>query len=212
MRRSSFPRRLVQLLAGLVLFGVSMGFLLRSNLGLAPWFVLHQGLSRWTGWPIGAVTIGVSAIVLMLWIPLRQRPGIGTVGGVVLVGLAVDSTLALLPDAGSPPAQWLFLGVGIVLNGVITGMYVGAGLGSGPRDGLMTGLAARGHSLMLVRTTIELTVLTGGWLLGGTVGVGTALFAVCIGPLAHHFIPLFTIPEHRATTDGNITETPCPNS
>ena len=203
---------MVQLLAWLVLFGVSMGFLLRSNLGLAPWFVLHQGLSEWTGWPIGAVTIGVSVIVLMLWIPLRQRPGIGTVGDVVLVGLAVEATLALLPDAGSSPAQWLFLGVGIVLNGVTTGMYVGSGLGPGPRDGLMTGLAARGHSLMRVRTTIELTVLAGGWLLCGTVGVGTALFAVCIGPLVHRFIPLLTIPEHRTVINENTTETPCPSS
>ena len=203
---------MVQLLAGLVLFGVSMGFLLRSNLGLAPWFVLHQGLSEWTGWPIGAVTIGVSVIVLMLWIALRQRPGIGTIGDVVLVGLAVEATFALLPDAGSSPAQWLFLGVGIVLNGVTTGMYVGSGLGPGPRDGLMTGLAARGHSLRRVRTTIELTVLAGGWLLGGTVGVGTALFAVCIGPLVHRFIPLLTIPEHRTVINENTTETPCPSS
>ena len=203
---------MVQLLAGLVLFGVSMGFLLRSNLGLAPWFVLHQGLSEWTGWPIGAVTIGVSVIVLMLWIALRQRPGIGTIGDVVLVGLAVEATFALLPDAGSSPTQWLFLGVGIVLNGVTTGMYVGSGLGPGPRDGLMTGLAARGHSLRRVRTTIELTVLAGGWLLGGTVGVGTALFAVCIGPLVHRFIPLLTIPEHRTVINENTTETPCPSS
>jgi uncharacterized membrane protein YczE len=203
-------RRLTQLLAGLALFGASVGCLLRSGLGLDPWDVLHQGLAQRTGWSIGAIVIGVSVIVLAAWVPLRQRPGIGTVCNVLLVGLAVDAALAVLPVSGSMPHRCLYLAAGILLNGVATGLYVGAGLGPGPRDGLMTGLAARGHSLMRARTVIELTVLAAGWLLGGDVGVGTALYAICIGPLAHYFITLFTIRTPRV--DLETKETPCPTS
>jgi uncharacterized membrane protein YczE len=185
-------RRLVQLYAGLVLYGVSSSLLVLARLGLDPWNVFHQGLARHTPLAIGTWAIVVGAVVLLLWIPLRQRPGIGTVSNVVLVGGTMDLVLGHI---GSPHALgWrvALLVAGVVLNGVATGAYIGAGLGPGPRDGLMTGLAARGHSIRLVRTGLEVTVLVTGFLLGGTIGVGTVLYAVSIGPLAHLFIPLFS--------------------
>lgn len=185
-------RRLVQLFAGLVLYGVSDGLLVLAGLGLDPWDVLHQGLSRHTGLAIGTWSIIVGAAVLLLWIPLRQAPGLGTVCNVVVIGLAVNATLALIPMAHGYPARIAVLVAGVVLNGVATGCYIGSGLGSGPRDGLMTGIAARGHSIRVVRTAIELSVLLVGWLLGGTVGAGTVVYALAIGPLAHVFIPVFS--------------------
>ena len=192
---STSIRRLVNLYAGLVLFGVSIAFFVQARLGLDPWDVLHQGISERTGVRIGTVAIVVGLVVLLLWIPLRQRPGLGTVSNVLLVGLTLDLALVLLPEPGPMPLRFGFLVVAIVLNAVATGLYVGAGLGPGPRDGLMTGLAARGHSVRVVRTAIELTVLAAGWLLGGTVGVGTALFALTIGPLVHVLLPRLTIRE-----------------
>ncbi|WP_232533754.1 YitT family protein [Plantactinospora sp. KBS50] len=196
-RGAHLPRRLVQLYAGLVLYGVSMALMIESTLGLDPWDVFHQGVARRTPLSIGTVTILVGALVLLLWIPLRQRPGLGTVSNVLVIGLAVDAALALLPTAGPLPLRIGFLVAGIVLNGMATGLYIGARLGPGPRDGLMTGFVARrpGRSIRLVRTVIEVTVLAAGFLLGGTVGVGTVLYAVAIGPLAHVFIPLFTVPS-----------------
>lgn len=193
-------RRLTQLYAGLVLYGVSMALMVRSGLGLDPWDVFHQGLARQTGLTIGTVTIAVGALVLLLWIPLRQRPGIGTVSNVVVIGLVVDATLALLPAGGGLPVRIGLLLVGIVANGAATGLYLGAALGPGPRDGLMTGYVARrpGRSIRLVRTAIEVTVLALGWLLGGTVGVGTVAYALAIGPLAQLFIPLFAVPPEPA--------------
>ncbi|WP_370342464.1 YitT family protein [Catenulispora sp. MAP5-51] len=190
----NIARRLVQLFAGLVLFGASTALMAVSDLGLASWDVLHQGLARHTGLPLGQVVIVVGALVLLAWIPLRQRPGFGTAGNVVVVGLAADAVLGLLPPVHAlVPRAALLLG-GIVLNGVATGLYVGAGLGPGPRDGLMTGLAARtGRSLRGTRTGIEIAVLAAGWLLGGTVGVGTVLFAAAIGPLAQFFITRFDL-------------------
>jgi uncharacterized membrane protein YczE len=185
-------RKLLKLYAGLVLFGVSMALLIRARLGLDSWDVLHQGIARRSGLQFGWVVIAVGALVLLLWIPLRQRPGVGTVSNVIVVGLAVDAALDVLPDAHAMWLRAVLLGGGIIANGVATGLYIGAGLGPGPRDGLMTGLAARGHSVRVVRTAIELTVLGVGWLLGGSVGVGTVLYALAIGPLAHYFIPLFT--------------------
>jgi uncharacterized membrane protein YczE len=189
-------RRLTQLYAGLTLYGVSMALMVRSGLGLDPWDVFHQGLSRQTGLSIGTVTIAVGALVLLLWIPLRQRPGLGTVSNVVVIGLVVDATLALLPAGGTLPVRIGLLVVGIIANGAATGLYLGAALGPGPRDGLMTGYVARrpGRSIRLVRTVIELTVLALGWLLGGTVGLGTVAYALAIGPLAQLFIPLFAVP------------------
>jgi uncharacterized membrane protein YczE len=195
-RGNRLPRRLVQLFGGLVLYGVSMALMVESTLGLDPWDVFHQGLTRRTGLSFGTVTILVGAVVLLLWIPLRQRPGVGTVSNVVVIGLAVDAALALLPTVEGLPARLAFLAGGIVLNGMATGLYIGARLGPGPRDGLMTGFVARhpSRSIRLVRTVIELTVLWFGFLLGGTVGLGTVAYALAIGPLAHVFIPLFTVP------------------
>ncbi|MFC7548492.1 YitT family protein [Plantactinospora sp. GCM10030261] len=194
--RDRITRRLFQLYAGLVLYGFSMALMIESHLGLDPWDVFHQGVATRTGLSFGTVTILVGALVLLLWIPLRQRPGIGTVSNVVVIGLAVDASLALLPTVEPFLARIAFLVGGIVLNGVAGGLYIGARLGPGPRDGLMTGFVARrpGRSIRLVRTAIEVTVLAAGFLLGGTVGVGTVLYAVAIGPLLHVFIPLFTVP------------------
>jgi uncharacterized membrane protein YczE len=185
-------RRLVQLYLGLLLYGFSSSLLVLSGLGLDPWDVFHQGLSRTFGLAIGTWAILVGVAVLLLWIPLHQKPGIGTVSNVVLIGGTMNVVLSQvsLPHALGWRVVLLLAGVG--LNGIATGAYIGAGLGPGPRDGLMTGLAARGHSIRVVRTAIELTVLVIGWLLGGTVGVGTVLYAVAIGPLAHVFVPLFT--------------------
>ena len=180
-------------MVGLWLFGASVALLVRAEFGLDPWDVLHQGISERSGISLGIVVIVTSFVVLALWIPLRQRPGIGTVANVVLVGLAVDATLAVLPAPTQLSWRIGFLVAVILGNGIATGLYIGAGLGPGPRDGLMTGLAARGISIRLARTAIEITVLGVGWLLGGTVGFGTVAYALAIGPLAQLFVPLFTI-------------------
>jgi uncharacterized membrane protein YczE len=187
------PRRLAQLAVGLVLYGVSDAMMLASALGADPWDVFHQGLSRRTGIPVGTWAIVVGVSVLLLWIPLRQRPGIGTVCNVVVIGAVINVALPLLGvPGGLAPMVLLMLG-GVFLNGVATGAYIGAGLGPGPRDGLMTGYAARGHSIRMVRTIIEVTVLVTGYFLGGTVGLGTLVYALSIGPLAHVFIPLLLV-------------------
>lgn len=187
-------RRLVQLFIGLWLYGASLALVVRAHLGVAPWDVLHQGLAARTPLSLGEVLIVVGALVVLAWIPLRQRPGIGTVANVVVLGIAVDVTLWLLPEVEGYVVRVSLLLAGVLLNGLATGLYIGAGLGPGPRDGLMTGLARRtGRSLRLVRTAIELTVLATGWLLGGTVGPGTVLYAVAIGPLAQLFLPLVTV-------------------
>ncbi len=170
---STFTRRLVYLYVGLFLFGLSVALLVQARLGLAPWDVFHQGLSDRTGIPIGTVGILVGVVVLLLWIPLGQRPGLGTVSNVIMVGLVIDGVLLVLPEPDPMTARVTFMVGAILLNAVATALYIGRG--SGPaRDGLMTGLAARGYSVRAARTVIELTVLTLGWLLGGTVGVGTA--------------------------------------
>jgi uncharacterized membrane protein YczE len=195
--------RLVQLYAGLLLYGFSSSLLVLAGLGLDPWDVFHQGLSRTFGLAIGTWAIIVGVFVLLLWIPLRQRPGIGTVSNVVLVGLTMNVVLGHVHAPHALAARVALLVFGVLLNGVATGMYIGAGLGPGPRDGLMTGLAARGHSIRVVRTGIELTVLVIGWRLGGTVGVGTVVYALAIGPLAHVFVPLFA---HGRPTPENALE------
>jgi uncharacterized membrane protein YczE len=197
-------RRLTQLYAGLILYGVSDAMLLLAGLGLDPWDVFHQGLSRQFGLGVGTWAIIVGACVLLLWIPLRQRPGFGTLSNVIVVGATIDLVLALAPDPHGIALRITVLLAGVVLNGLATGAYIGAGLGPGPRDGLMTGFAARGHSIRVVRTGLELGVLGTGWLLGGTVGIGTVVYALGIGPLAHIFIPMLAI-RPRA---GERTATP----
>jgi uncharacterized membrane protein YczE len=186
-------RRLTQLYAGLVLYGVSNSMLLLAGLGVDPWDVLHQGLSRRLGLGVGTWVVIVGALVLLLWIPLRQRPGVGTLSNVVVIGVVIDVMLATVHPVHGLGLQLTVMCAGVVLNGIATGLYIGAGLGPGPRDGLMTGLAARGHSIRVVRTCIEITVLLTGWLLGGTVGLGTVVYALGIGPIAHISIPLLAI-------------------
>lgn len=206
-------RRLTQLYAGLTLYGVSMALLIRSGLGLDPWDVFHQGLAGHTGLSFGTVTIAVGTLVLLLWIPLRQRPGLGTVSNVVVVGLVVDATLALLPADLPLATRTALLVGGIVANGTATGLYLGARLGPGPRDGLMTGFVARRprFSIRLVRTTIEVAVLGLGWLLGGTVGPGTVAYALSIGPLTQFVLPRVTVPLPPNPTPPTSTPLPAPS-
>lgn len=192
-------RRLPQLLLGLWLYGTSMGVMMRSGLGVNPWDVLHQGLVNHLGLSIGSWVTITGALVLLLWIPLRQVPGVGTVGNVLILGVAMDVTLGLLATPGSWAARIALLATGIVLNGLATGLYIGARFGPGPRDGLMTGLHRRtGRSLRLIRTGIELVVLAIGVLLGGTVGLGTVAYALAIGPLAQFFLRWCAVPESEA--------------
>lgn len=200
-RRGPLARRLVQLYAGLALYGASSALLVRSGLGLEPWNVLHQGLSELTGLSMGVVLTLVGAAVLLLWIPLRQRPGLGTVSNVLVIGAAMDATLTVVPDAHAMAVRVPLTAAGIVLNGAATGLYIAARFGPGPRDGLMTGLHRRtGVSVRLVRTAIEITVVVTGFVLGGTVGVGTLLYAVTIGPLAQLFLRVFAVPP---ASDGS---------
>ncbi|MDQ1072211.1 putative membrane protein YczE [Streptomyces canus] len=187
-------RRLIQLYAGLALYGASSALLVEAGLGLEPWGVLHQGLAELTGLSIGVVSIIVGAAVLLLWIPLRQRPGLGTVSNVFVVGIAMDATLAAVPDAHGLAVRIPLLLAAIVLNGVATGLYIAAHFGPGPRDGLMTGLHRRtGRSIRLMRTAVEVAVVVTGFTLGGTIGIGTVLYAVSIGPLAQLFLRVFAV-------------------
>lgn len=189
-------RRLFQLYAGLVLYGTSMALQIRAGLGLDPWDVFHQGVTNHTSLSFGTVTMITGGAVLLGWIPLRQLPGLGTVSNVFVIGLSVDAALGLIPSAGPLPVQVLMLASGVFLNAVAGASYIGAGFGPGPRDGLMTGLVGRtGRSVRLIRTSIEVTVLVTGWLLGGTVGLGTVVYAVSIGPLLHKLLPLLTAPR-----------------
>ncbi len=188
-------RRLVQLYLGLALYGASMAMLVRSSLGVMPWDVLHQGLARQIGWSLGAVTVLVGGLVLLAWFPLRQRPGLGTVSNVVVIGVAVDAALAVLPEVDALPVRIGLAVGGIVLNAVATAAYIGVHLGPGPRDGLMTGLVRRtGGSVRVVRTAIEVAVVAVGWLLGGTLGVVTVAYALLIGPLVHLLLPRLSVP------------------
>ncbi|WP_327682029.1 membrane protein YczE [Kitasatospora sp. NBC_00458] len=209
-------RRLPQLLVGLVLYGASMALMLRSGLGLDPWDVFHQGLQRTVGLSVGAWVTICGALVLLFWIPLRQLPGVGTVANVLVIGAAMDLTLRVVDGPGPVAARVALMVAAITLNGVATGLYIGARLGPGPRDGLMTGLHRRtGRSLRLLRTGIELAVLAAGLLLGGTAGVGTVAYALAIGPLAQFFLPWFTVPTAAASaasaarvTSENAARTP----
>lgn len=187
-------RRLVQLTIGLLLFGLSMAMMIRSMLGLAPWDVLHAGIAGRVSLSFGEVTIIVGVAVLLLWIPLRQWPGLGTVANAVVIGLAADAGLAHLGAPESLGARLALLVSGVALNGFAGALYIGSQFGTGPRDGLMTGFARRmGISIRLVRTIIELSVLAAGWLLGGPVGLGTVLYAISIGPIVQFFLPRVTV-------------------
>lgn len=190
--------RVPRLLAGLVLFGVGIALMVRADLGLAPWDVLHQGVAERTGLAMGTVTILTGAVVLLLWLPIRERPGLGTLLNVLVIGLVVDATLAVI-DA--PEQMWqriALLAVGIFVFGPGSGLYIGAGLGPGPRDGLMTGLARRGGSVRVVRTGIELAALAIGAALGGSIGIGTLAFALAVGPNVHWFLERMTLSEPRS--------------
>lgn len=189
MNARDLALRTTLLVGGLTLYGTSMAMMITGGLGLNPWDVFHQGLTARLPISFGAITAVTGVMVLLLWIPLRQRPGIGTVANIVIIAVSVDLALDWLPDVTSIPSRAALLTGGIVLNGLATAAYISAGLGAGPRDGLMTGLVARsGLSVRLVRTAIELAVLGTGWLLGGTAGVGTVLYALAIGPLVHFFL------------------------
>jgi len=202
-------RRLMQLYIGLVLYGVSTAMFVRADLGADPWNVFHLGVAKIFSLNIGMVMILVGALVLLLWIPLRQRPGLGTISNVFVIGLAADAALALMPPLESLVARSILLVSAVVVNAVATGMYIGAGFGSGPRDGLMTGINARtGWSVRSVRTAIELTVLFAGWMMGGTLGVGTVLYALAIGPLIQLCLPWFRVTVRREKTQAGSTVVP----
>jgi uncharacterized membrane protein YczE len=201
-------RRLIQLFTGLAMYGISLAMFIRAGLGLDPWDVFHQGTANRTGLSIGLVVIIVSFLVLLLWIPLRQRPGFGTLCNAVLVGVFADIGLAVIPAVSHLGSQIGMLAGAVLLNGVASACYIGARFGPGARDGLMTGLARRtGWSVRLSRTFIEITVLAIGWLLGGSVGVGTVVYALAIGPLVQLLMPLFMVPAAVPQTAG---EAPAP--
>jgi uncharacterized membrane protein YczE len=195
MRATMRPvtRRLVQLYLGLALYGLSMALMVRATLGLGPWDVFHDGVAQHTGLSFGTVVILTSVAVLLAWIPLRQKPGIGTLSNVFLVGAAADAGLAIVPDGGPLAVRLAMLVGGVFLNGVASAAYLGVKLGPGARDGLMTGFVEKtGASVGVVRTALELTVLAAGVALGGSVGLGTILYALSIGPLIQHMLPAFS--------------------
>ncbi|MGI8712785.1 MAG: YczE/YyaS/YitT family protein [Solirubrobacteraceae bacterium] len=190
-------RRCLQLALGLVLYGTTAAMLVLARLGLDPWDVLHQGLSRTFGLAIGTWAILISLVVLLGWWPLRARPGVGTVANTIVVGAVIDLVLSLVGPPHALGARYALMITGVLGNGVATGLYIGAQLGPGPRDGLSVAIAARGHSMRVVRTTVEATVLVVGYLLGGAVGIGTVLYALTIGPISHRTIPALAVPPSR---------------
>ncbi len=201
-RAGRLPRRLTQLFVGLSIYGLSMALIIRSQLGMLPWDVLHYGLASHLPLSIGTVVVLTALLVLLGWIPLRQAPGVGTVANAVWIGLALDVALRYLPEVSGLPWTLAFLFGGVLLNGLATAMYIGSQLGPGPRDGLMTGLArVSGRSLRLMRTGLEVAVVAVGWLLGGVVGLGTLLYALAIGPLTQAFLPAFVVRLERPVVD-----------
>ena len=187
-------RRLVQLYVSLVVYGVSMAMMIRSGLGNMPWDVLHQGLAERLGLPFGVVIVIVSALVLLAWWPLHERPGLGTISNVAVISVVIDPALAIIPETGDLAARVALAVTGVVLNGAATAAYIGVHFGPGPRDGLMTGLVrVTGASVRLVRTAIEVSVVVTGFLLGGTLGAITVLYALAIGPLTQLFLPLLSV-------------------
>lgn len=204
-----FLHRFIQLQIGLFLYGLSLALMVRANFGLNPWSVFHQGLSDISGLSLGMVVNGVGLLVLLLWIPLRQKPGVGTICNVLLIGTSADICLWMLPPIHSLWLQGVFLVAAIVLNAAATGAYIGAGLGPGPRDGITTGLLrVTGWQVRWIRTGVEATVLALGWIMGGTVGLGTILFVLTTGPLLQIFLPMFTRPE----TTPAAAVSPAPSS
>ena len=202
MRAGRLTHRVTQLLIGLTLYGFTMAMMVESTLGLDPWDVFHQGVARHVALTFGQVVIVVGALVLMLWIPLRQWPGLGTVLNVVVIGLAADAGIALIAQPSNIVLRLLLLVGGVIGNGIAGALYIGAQLGPGPRDGLWLGLVRRtGHSVRLWRTAIEVTVLVIGFILGGTVGLGTVLYAVLIGPLVQLFLPMATVTLPRVVDE-----------
>ncbi|WP_034593536.1 membrane protein YczE [Hamadaea tsunoensis] len=191
--RYKLASRLARLLVGLLLYGASIQFMIASRLGNQPWSVLDQGIARHTGLTVGTIVVIVAGLVLICWIPLRQWPGLGTIANMLIIGPSVDLTARFLPEPHAMLPRISYMVVGVLLCAVATGLYIGAQFGPGPRDGLMTGLARRGLSIRLARTLIEITVVALGFLLGGTFGAGTILFAVAIGPLAQIFLPVFAV-------------------
>jgi uncharacterized membrane protein YczE len=205
---SGLLRRLIQLYIGLLIYGLGGALQVRSNLGLDPWDVFHQGVSKHVGLAIGTVLILVGAAVLLLWIPLRQMPGLGTISNVILIGVSMNLSLQWLPHPHAMGWRIFDTVVGVVIGAIATGMYIGAHFGPGPRDGLMTGLSRRtGRSIRLTRTCLEVSVLAIGWLLGGTVGVGTVLYAVAIGPLAQYFMRIFETKPEVHIAEGSLEPT-----
>ncbi|RZI96337.1 MAG: hypothetical protein EOO67_00575 [Microbacterium sp.] len=187
--------RAAQLLVGLVLFGAGCALMVRAGIGLDPWTVFAEGLSRQTGIGIGWIANLVGFFVLLLWIPLRQKPGIGTIANILLVGTSMQLTLGLIPAVSGFLLQLVVFLAGLGVVALASGLYIGANFGPGPRDGLMTGINQRfGTPIWAARLAVEATVLAAGWLLGGTVGLGTVIFAVMIGPAVHLTLPLF---DHR---------------
>ncbi len=195
--------RLARLMFGLTVFGIGLSLMVIADLGLSPWDVLHQGISIHTGIPIGTVVIITGFLVLLLWIPLKERIGIGTIANAIVIGLVLDGMLLILPETLENMAlRWIAMLGGVVLVAIGSGFYIGAGLGPGPRDGLMTGLARRGVSIAWARAGIEITALVAGWLLGGTVGIGTVVFAFGMGPLVQFFLErLSVIPTVSAASE-----------
>jgi uncharacterized membrane protein YczE len=187
-------RRLGQLYVSLVLYGVSMALMIRSDLGNMPWDVLHQGLAEQLGLPFGVVIVLVSALVMLAWWPLHERPGLGTISNISVISVVIDPALALVGESGALAGRASLAAAGVVLNGFATAAYIGVHLGPGPRDGLMTGLVrVTGASVRMVRTSIEVAVVFTGFLLGGTLGVVTVLYALAIGPLTQLFLPLVSV-------------------
>lgn len=193
----NLARRLIQLNVGLVLFGFGIGLMLQSGLGVPPWDVLHQGLAVQFGLTVGMWSIIVSFALMVFWLPLKERFGIGTILNSIVVGVMIDVTAALVPETDHMLTASIMLGVGVLLVGLASGLYIGANLGPGPRDGLMTGIARRGPSIRLTRSILEVVVLVSGWLLGGTFGIGTIVFVFLIGPLVQFFLPRCSVSTGR---------------
>lgn len=195
-------RRILQLLVGLVFYGMAIALIIRAEIGIAPWDVLSQGIAKQTGWAFGLITVIVGAVVLLLWIPLKEKPGVGTVLNALLIGPAAQLGLWLIPEGLDLWIRILMFTGGLTMLGLATGLYIGARFGTGPRDGLMTGLnRVTGWKIWIVRSIIEATVLIIGWFLGGDVGIGTLLFALLVGPLCNIFMPLLAIPAKNTGSD-----------